>query len=97
MSKNYKVVQYTTPHCVPCDNVGTYPSSSAAAKGYEYEIVELSGKYDERKPYNLVGYPWFALQDKDESVEPISDISGSSIVDSFYGYTESRFDILINK
>ena len=97
MSKNYKVVQYTTPHCGPCDSVGTYPSEAAAAKGYEYELIELSGRYDERKPHNLEGYPWFALQDKDVSVAPISDISGSSIVDSFYGYTETRFNIMKEK
>ena len=37
MSKNYKIWVYTEVPCPPCENLGTYPSSSAATKGYEFE------------------------------------------------------------
>ncbi len=98
MSKNYKVIMYTRNNCPPCEEMGTYPSASAAAKGYEYESILLSGYSGEPgRPEGLYGYPWFVLQDKDISADPISNVSGSSIVDSFYGGNEARFDILINK
>jgi len=98
MSKNYKVVLYTIDGCVPCDEVGSYPSEQTTLKGYAYEAIHLTSKTDGKSPYGIQAFPWFALQDLDISTNPITNISGSSIVDSYYGSgDQSRFDILINR
>lgn len=96
MSKNYKVIMYTRNNCPPCEEMGTYPSASAATKGYTYESITLSGYSKELgRPIGLAGYPWFVLQDRDISTDQISSTDDSSIVDSFLGGNQARFDILI--
>ena len=104
MSKNYKVIVFREPNCSPCELLGTLPSGSAASKGYEYEEVELIRKPQEEgdgwsnAPFaEFYGTPWFVLQDRDISTNLITSETDSSIVDSFYGGNEARFNILINK
>lgn len=103
MSKNYKVIVFREPDCSPCELLGTLPSGSAASKGYEYEEVELTRRTDGQDGWtnppfsDFYGTPWFVLQDRDVSTNLISSLSDVSIVDSFYGGNEARFDILINK
>tara|TARA_B100001094_G_C18123945_1_gene768426 strand:- start:371 stop:682 length:312 start_codon:yes stop_codon:yes gene_type:complete len=103
MSKNYKLIVFREPNCSPCELLGTLPSGSAASNGYEYEEVELTRRTPEQggwsnAPFSdFYGTPWFVLQDRDVSTSLITSETDSSIVDSFYGGNEARFNILINK
>ena len=92
MSKNYKLWVYTEVPCPPCDDMGTYPSASAASRGYEFEEVILERKSDTIGWVNtpiddFVGTPWFKLENLDDN----------STVDNFCGGNKARFDILIDK
>ena len=93
MSKNYKIIRYKKEPCPPCETMETYPSASAATKGYEYESITVTGySHDSLKPIGLTQYPWFVLQDRDKSNAPLTSVDDPSI-----GGNEARFDILINK
>ena len=92
MSKNYKLWVYTEVPCPPCENLGTYPSASAATKGYEFEETTLirteSGVDWVSKPIsNFIGTPWFKLENLDDN----------TTIDSFYGGSKKRFDIMMGK
>jgi|TARA_B110000261_G_scaffold3607_1_gene3801 hypothetical protein len=92
MSKNYKIWVYTEVPCPPCENLGTYPSSSAATKGYEFEKITLerneNGEGWISAPISdFYGTPWFKLENLDDN----------TIIDSFYGGNQSRFDIMMEK
>ena len=98
MSKNYKVILYIKADCPPCEEMGTYPADECAKKGYTFEkLTVTSYSHEIGKPEGLAAYPWYVLQDRDKSSEPIKSIDDPSIVDNFYGGNEARFDILINK
>jgi hypothetical protein len=92
MSKNYKLWVYTEVPCPPCENLGTYPSASAASKGYEFEEVTLNRNsngigWTAAPLSDFYGTPWFKLENLDDN----------TTVDSFYGGDQTRFDLLINK
>lgn len=96
MSKNYKVIRYRKEQCPPCETMGTYPSEAAATAGYEFESITVTGySHDPLKPAGLTQYPWFVLQNKDISNNPLTSVNDSSIVDNFYGGNEARFDIMM--
>ena len=92
MSNNYKLWVYTEVSCPPCQNLGTYPSSSAAALGYEFEQITLvrneNGEGWISTPISdFVGTPWFKLENLDDN----------TTIDSFYGDDQSRFDIMMEQ
>ena len=92
MSKNYKIWVYTEVPCPPCENLGTYPSASAATNGYEFEKITLerneNGEGWISAPISdFYGTPWFKLENLDDN----------TIIDSFYGGNQSRFDIMMEK
>lgn len=92
MSNNYKLWVYTEVSCPPCENLGTYPSSSAAALGYEFEQITLvrneNGEGWISTPISgFVGTPWFKLENLDDN----------TTIDSFYGDDQSRFDIMMEQ
>ena len=92
MSKNYKLWVYTEVPCPPCENLGTYPSASAATNGYEFEKITLerneNGEGWVSAPISdFYGTPWFKLENLDDN----------TIIDSFYGGNQSRFDIMMEK
>ena len=92
MSKNYKIWVYTEVPCPPCENLGTYPSASAATNGYEFEKITLerneNGEGWVSAPISdFYGTPWFKLENLDDN----------TIIDSFYGGNQSRFDIMMEQ
>lgn len=92
MSKNYKLWVYTEVPCPPCENLGTYPSASAATNGYEFEKITLerneNGEGWVSAPISdFYGTPWFKLENLDDN----------TIIDSFYGGNQSRFDIMMEQ
>ena len=92
MSKNYKLICYTEQACPPCEQMGTYPSSSAVAKGYQFEEVMLvrttNGEDWIDKPLSdFMATPWFKLENLDDD----------TTVDSFYGGNKPRLDIMLEK
>lgn len=92
MSKNYKLWVYTEVPCPPCENLGTYPSSSAATAGYEFEETTLV-RNESRLGWtsapisDFIGTPWFKLENLDDN----------ATIDSFYGGSKSRLDIMMEQ
>jgi|ETNvirnome_2_130_1030620.scaffolds.fasta_scaffold101329_1 hypothetical protein len=90
---NYKLTVYTEEKCPPCDDLGTYPSASAASNNWQFEEVTLVRNpnpgigWESTPTGSFYGTPWFHLQNLDDN----------STVDSFYGGNKNRLDIMLAK